>query len=66
MIDKIHTITTGVVGASIVQIVPNIMDHMPSSEDIANITQAIVQIVIGVGTIYRILKPVNNNKKENL
>lgn len=64
MIDKIHTITTGVVGASIVQIVPNVMDSMPSSEDIANITQAVVQIVIGIGTIYRILKPVN--KKENL
>lgn len=65
MIDKIHTITTGVVGASIVQIVPNVMEHMPSSEDIANITQAVVQIVIGIGTIYRILKPVNT-KKENL
>jgi len=63
MLDKIHTITTGVVGASIVQIVPNVMQHMPSSEDIANITQAIVQIVIGIGTIYKILNP-NNSKKD--
>lgn len=63
MVDKIHTFTTGIVGASIVQVVPNIMEHMPSSEDIANITQAIVQIVIGVGTIYKILNP--NPPKKN-
>lgn len=62
--DKINTILHGVVGASVVEFIPNVIDNMPTSEDIANITQAFVQIVIGIGTIYKILKP--NNKKDNL
>lgn len=61
--DRLHTILHGLVGASVVEFIPNVMESVPtSSEDIANITQAIVQIVIGIGTIYRILKPINNKK----
>jgi hypothetical protein len=62
MQDKVTTFTTGLVGALSIQ-ASNlaIMDQI-SDINVAELTQTIVNVLIGIITIYKLLKP---KKKDN-
>jgi hypothetical protein len=63
MQDKVTTFTTGLVGALSIQ-ASNlaIMDQI-SDINVAELTQTIVNVLIGIITIYKLLKPKKKNNE---
>lgn len=56
MTDKLTTLFTGVFGVSAIEATPLLMANVPSPEEITRIGQVLVQIAIGIVTLYRLLK----------
>lgn len=57
MKDTISTIVTGATGVGAVQLA----DSIPTSDDIQNYGQLIIQLVIGIITVIKMLKKKKNN-----
>jgi hypothetical protein len=68
MSDKLTTLVTGFFGVSAIEATPLLMASVPSPEEITRIGQVLVQIAIGIVTLYRLLKgqsaPVETKKDE--
>jgi hypothetical protein len=68
MTDKLTTLVTGFFGVSAIEATPLLMASVPSPEEITRIGQVLVQIAIGIVTLYRLLKgqssPVETKKDE--
>lgn len=68
MTDKINTILTGFFGVSAVELTPVLMASVPTPQEITEIGQVLVQIAIGLVTLYRLLKgkpaPIEPKKDE--
>lgn len=58
MSEKFNTLLTGFTGVTLVEMV----DAMPSAEQITSVGQVCIQIAIGLVTLYRLLK---DKKKQN-
>ncbi len=56
MHDKINTLFTGFIGAVSIQ-ASNIATDTITDIDVAALTQTIVNIIIGIITIYKLIKP---------
>lgn len=56
MTDKLTTLVTGFFGVSAIEATPLLMASVPSPEEITRIGQVLVQIAIGIVTLYRLLK----------
>lgn len=54
MQDKINTILTATIGASAVEVAQQM--PIPSTEDVQNIGQLIIQMLIGFVTLWKMLK----------
>lgn len=59
MSDKFNTLLTGFTGVTLVEMV----DAMPTAEQITSIGQVCIQIAIGLVTLYRLLNNKQNNNK---
>ena len=62
MKDTIGTIVTGVTGVGAVQLA----DNIPTSDDIQNYGQLIIQIVIGILTILKMFKKKKNGLSDSI
>ena len=50
------TIATGVIGAGAVEVTNVLMTNIPSPEEVSTVGQLIIQLVIGIVTVWRIIK----------
>lgn len=55
MSEKFNTLLTGFTGVTLIEMV----DVMPTAEQITSIGQVLIQIAIGLVTLYRLLKDKN-------
>lgn len=67
MTERINTIVTGVFGVSLVELTPILASTMPTPQEITEIGQVMIQIAIGIVTLYRLLKgkPGSGNNEQN-
>lgn len=59
--EKFSTILTGLTGVTLVEVVPS----LPTPEEISQIGHLIIQIAIGLVTLYRLVKSPRNAPKKN-
>lgn len=50
------TVATGAIGAGAVEATNVLMTNIPTPEEVSTIGQLIIQIVIGIATVWRIVK----------
>ena len=56
MQNNINTILTGLGGLLSVEVTEAVTHSLPAPEDIANVGQIIIQVVIGIITIWKLIK----------
>jgi len=54
--ENITTVATGAVGAGAVQATNFLMANIPTPEDVSTVGQLLIQLVIGIVTVWRIIK----------
>ena len=54
--ENITTVATGAIGAGAVEATNLLMTNIPTPEEVSTIGQLIIQIVIGIATVWRIVK----------
>jgi hypothetical protein len=63
MKDNIITLLTGSVGVATVSAAEAVASNIPTPEEVSSIGQLIVQIIIGIVTVWKLIKkPKNENK----
>jgi hypothetical protein len=63
MKDNIITLLTGSVGVATVSATEAVVNNIPTPEEVSSIGQLIVQIIIGIVTVWKLIKkPKNENK----
>lgn len=63
MKDNILTLMTGTVGVATVQVTEAVATNIPSPEEVSSIGQLLIQIIIGIVTVWKLIKkPKNENK----
>lgn len=67
MTDKINTFLTGCFGVSAVELTPLLMAGIPTPKEITEIGQVLIQIAIGLVTLYRLVKgkPADKSNENN-
>jgi hypothetical protein len=63
MKDHILTLMTGTVGVATVEVTEAVATSMPTPEEVSSIGQLLIQIIIGIVTVWKLVKkPKNENK----
>jgi len=63
MKDNIITLLTGSVGVAGVEVAETVATNMPTPEEVSTIGQLLIQIIIGIVTVWKLVKkPKNENK----
>jgi hypothetical protein len=63
MKDNLLTILTGSIGVAGVEVAEKVATTMPTPEEVSSIGQLIIQIFIGIVTVWKLIKkPKNENK----
>ena len=63
MKENILTLMTGSVGVASVQVTEAVATTIPSPEEVSSIGQLLIQIIIGIVTVWKLIKkPKNENK----
>lgn len=63
MKDNIFTLLTGSVGVASVQVTETVAQNIPTPEEVSSIGQLLIQIIIGIVTVWKLVKkPKNENK----
>jgi hypothetical protein len=63
MKDNIFTLLTGSVGVATVQVTEAVAQNIPTPEEVSSIGQLLIQIIIGIVTVWKLVKkPKNENK----
>lgn len=63
MKDNLLTLMTGSVGVATVQVTEAVATTIPSPEEVSSIGQLLIQIIIGIVTVWKLIKkPKNENK----
>jgi hypothetical protein len=63
MKDNILTLLTGSVGVAGVEVAQTVATNMPTPEEVSTIGQLLIQIIIGIVTVWKLVKkPKNENK----
>lgn len=63
MKDQILTLMTGTVGVATVEVTEAVATSMPTPEEVSTIGQLLIQIIIGIVTVWKLVKkPKNENK----
>jgi hypothetical protein len=63
MKDHILTLMTGTVGVATVEVTEAVATTIPSPEEVSSIGQLLIQIIIGIVTVWKLIKkPKNENK----
>lgn len=63
MKENLLTLMTGSVGVASVQVTEAVATTIPSPEEVSSIGQLLIQIIIGIVTVWKLIKkPKNENK----
>lgn len=62
MSNNILTIATGSIGVASVQATEMIASNIPSPEEVQTVGQLLIQLVIGIVTIWKLIKKPKNEK----
>lgn len=63
MKDQIITLATGTIGVATVEVTEAVASSMPTPEEVSTIGQLLIQIIIGIVTVWKLVKkPKNENK----
>ena len=63
MKDNIFTLLTGSIGVATVQVTEAVAQNIPTPEEVSSIGQLLIQIIIGIVTVWKLVKkPKNENK----
>ena len=63
MKDQILTLMTGTVGVATVEVTEAVATSVPTPEEVSTIGQLLIQIIIGIVTVWKLVKkPKNENK----
>lgn len=63
MKDQILTLMTGTVGVATVEVTEAVATSIPTPEEVSTIGQLLIQIIIGIVTVWKLVKkPKNENK----
>ena len=63
MKENILTLMTGSVGVATVQVTEAVATSIPTPEEVSSIGQLLIQIIIGIVTVWKLIKkPKNENK----
>jgi hypothetical protein len=63
MKDNIITLLTGSVGVAGVEVAQTVATNIPTPEEVSTIGQLLIQIIIGIVTVWKLVKkPKNENK----
>jgi hypothetical protein len=63
MKDHILTLMTGTVGVATVEVTEAVATNIPTPEEVSSIGQLLIQIIIGIVTVWKLIKkPKNENK----
>ena len=63
MQNNINTILTGILGVSTVEVTEVVAQSVPTPEEVSNIGQLLIQIVIGIVTVWKLLKKKKDEPK---
>jgi hypothetical protein len=65
MQNNITTILTGTLGVAGVEVAEAVATSVPGPEEVQSIGQLIIQVVIGIITIWKLIKKPKNNEPKN-
>ena len=63
MQNNINTILTGILGVSTVEVTEVVAQSVPTPEEVSSIGQLLIQIVIGIVTVWKLLKKKKDEPK---
>ena len=63
MQNNFNTILTGILGVSTVEVTEVVAQSVPTPEEVSSIGQLLIQIVIGIVTVWKLLKKKKDEPK---